>query len=219
MYIGPRAFKSLDSIRRLCEVALCEDAAVVLRSLLNLMAVTRWISLDPQRRGGKFLGWYWIELHARVERKPNKFSEEQKNEIQTRFDVVKSQFEFTNRKGKADFAKQWYQPEVHSIYALFKEVNLGPTYENAYKDLSGTEHSDVMAFYSMYADAVVVKGERKLAVQSISLVPEYLQAAFQYFADIFATCNKTMSLADETEFDGIVHAGMSFFRSSATKLD
>jgi hypothetical protein len=39
--ILPRALKSFDSIRRLCEIASCEDAAVILRSLLNLLAVTR----------------------------------------------------------------------------------------------------------------------------------------------------------------------------------
>ncbi len=39
LYIRPRAFKAYDSVRRLCEVAACEDAAVVLRSLVNLRAV------------------------------------------------------------------------------------------------------------------------------------------------------------------------------------
>jgi hypothetical protein len=49
-YISPRAFKSFDSIRRLCEVALCEDEAVILRCLMNLMAITRWISVEPETR-------------------------------------------------------------------------------------------------------------------------------------------------------------------------
>lgn len=43
-----RAFKSFDSIRRLCEVALCEDAGVILRSLLNLL-VACCSSLDFPR--------------------------------------------------------------------------------------------------------------------------------------------------------------------------
>jgi hypothetical protein len=54
--IFPRAYKSYDSIRRLCEVALCEDAAVILRSLLNLLVVTRWISLRPHSRASKYFG-------------------------------------------------------------------------------------------------------------------------------------------------------------------
>jgi hypothetical protein len=47
--IFPRAYKSFDAIRRLCEVAYCEDAGVILRSLLNLLVVTRWISIEPDR--------------------------------------------------------------------------------------------------------------------------------------------------------------------------
>src|SRR6266851_3359172 len=62
--ILPKGYKSFDAIRRLCEVASCEDAAVILRSLLNLLAVTRWISLERDRRGRKYLAWYWIAMQS-----------------------------------------------------------------------------------------------------------------------------------------------------------
>src|SRR5438477_4511163 len=65
--IFPRAYKSFDSIRRLCEVASCEDAAVILRCLLNLMVVTRWISLEPKSRARKYLSWYWVEMYREAE--------------------------------------------------------------------------------------------------------------------------------------------------------
>src|SRR5712692_11977280 len=65
--IFPRAYKSFDSIRRLCEIASCEDAGVILRSLLNLLVVTRWISLKPLERAKKYLGWYWVEMHREAE--------------------------------------------------------------------------------------------------------------------------------------------------------
>src|SRR5216683_818537 len=65
--IFPSAYKSFGSIRRLCEVASCEDAAVILRCLLNLTAVTRWISLKPQPRARKYLAWYWVEMNREVE--------------------------------------------------------------------------------------------------------------------------------------------------------
>src|SRR5579863_2543848 len=68
--IFPRAYKSFDSIRRLCEVALCEDAAVILRSLLNLLAVTRWISLKPDARARRYFAWYWVEMHRETQRAP-----------------------------------------------------------------------------------------------------------------------------------------------------
>jgi hypothetical protein len=212
-YICPRAFKSFDAIRRLCEIAYCEDAAVILRCLLNLMAVTRWISKDPEKRSKKYLGWYWIELQERAERQPDKFSAAATTEIQKHFDAEKSQFEYTNRKGKPDFAKQWYQPEVYLISDLFKEVGLEKHYQEAYKTLSGTEHSDVMAYYAMFATAEKKDGETKLEIQSDLFVRNYLRNGFQYFADIFGMCNKTMAYADDRELREIVEAGMSFYKA------
>jgi hypothetical protein len=210
-YICPRAFKSFDAIRRLCEVALCEDAAVILRCLLNLMAVTRWISLDPENRAKKYLGWYWIEQHERVERWPEKFSADAIADIQKHFETEKVQFEFITPKGKPDFAKQWYQPEARTIRDLFKGVGLEKVYDDTYKPLSGTEHSDVMAYFSMFADAEFKNGERKLAIQSDGRVPEYLRHGFVYFAQIFGIHNQTVVAANDQEFQQIVKEGTAFY--------
>jgi hypothetical protein len=212
-YTCPRAFKSFDTIRRLCELALCEDAAVIVRCLLNLMAVTRWISRDPQKRAQRYFGWYWIELNQRAEQSPEEFSPASIADIKKHFDVEKAKFEFTNRRGKLDFARQWYEPEAHSIYDLFKEVDLEAAYIEAYKPLSGTEHSDVMAYFAMFANAEKKDGETKLEVQSDSFVRNYLRGGFQYFADIFGTCNKTLPYADGQKFQEIVSAGMAFYRA------
>jgi hypothetical protein len=219
LYIAPRAFKSFDSIRRLCEVVACEDAAVVLRCILNLMAVTRWISLDQEKRAKKFLGWYWVELQERAEQRPDMFPAKEKANIQKRFDAEKSQFEVT-RKGKLALVEQWYQPEVNNIFELFKEVDLDQEYREAYVTLSGIEHSDVMAFFPMFAGAEFKDGERKLAIQSDMFVRNYLRNGFQYFADILGTCNKTIPFADVDGLRKIVDAGMAFYKAdlAATKL-
>jgi Family of unknown function (DUF5677) len=129
--ICPRAFKAFDSIRRLCEVASCEDAAVVLRSLLNLMVVTRWISLRPQERAKKYLAWYWVAMQ-RQSLRPDKFPQSWIVDIQKHFDAVKSEFEYTDAKGKKKFARHWYEPEARSIHQLFKELGSG---ESLYRSL------------------------------------------------------------------------------------
>jgi len=215
LYIRPRAFKAYDSVRRLCEVAACEDAAVVLRSLVNLRAVARWISLvDPEKRSKKYLGWYWIERHERATESPEKFSAAEIANIQARFDVEKTQFEFTNKKGNA-FAKTWYQPEAMTIFDLFKQAGIEDVYQNAYRPLSATEHSDVMAYLPMFANAKMVDGETKLEVQSDANVAKYLQAAFLSFADILRTCDMTIPLAEGTEVRDIVIAGMEFYKSKS----
>jgi hypothetical protein len=65
--IFARAYKSFDAIRRLCEIASCEDAAVILRSLLNLLVVTRWISIEPSGRSRKYLHWYWVQMYREAQ--------------------------------------------------------------------------------------------------------------------------------------------------------
>jgi len=110
-----RAYKSYDSIRRLCEVASCEDAGVLLRSLLNLMVVTRWISLDPPKRAKRYFDWYWVSLKAYAEKFPNHAPRSWLPTIQRRFDAVRSQFEYTDNKNRLQLAKHWYQPEAWSI--------------------------------------------------------------------------------------------------------
>src|SRR2546422_5733731 len=92
--IFPRAYKSFDSIRRLCEVALCEDAAVILRCLLNLLAVTRWITINPAIRSAKYLRWYWVEMQREAERSKGLMPAAHVAEIQTKYDAFKSLFEY-----------------------------------------------------------------------------------------------------------------------------
>lgn len=215
LYIRPRAFKAFDAVRRLCELAMCEDAAVVLRCLVNLMAVTRWIALEPEKRAKKYLSWYWIERHERAERRPDKFSAEQTAFIQAKFDESKSQFEFTDSKGKVVLGRNWYQPEVKTIFDMFKESGLEQVYENAYRPLSATEHSDVMAYFAMFAKAEMVDGETKLEIQSDANVAVFLRTAFQCFGDILRVCEKTIPLADGKELNEIVAAGLAYYKNDA----
>jgi hypothetical protein len=215
LYIRPRAFKAFDAVRRLCELAMCEDAAVVLRCLVNLMAVTRWISIEPEKRPKKYLAWYWIERYERAQQRPDKFSSEQIADIQKHFNTERSQFEFTNSKGKLVLAKNWYQPEAHTIYDLFKESGLQRVYENAYRPLSATEHSDVMAYFAMFAKAEMVDGETKLEIQSDSNVRVFLRTAFHCFADILRVCENTIPLAKGEELSEIVAAATAFYKNDA----
>src|SRR5438309_88904 len=51
-----KGFKSFWSIVRLCEARLSDDAAVVLRSLFNLLVIARWIGLSKKDRAS----WYMM---------------------------------------------------------------------------------------------------------------------------------------------------------------
>jgi hypothetical protein len=209
--IFPRAFKSFDSVRKLCEIVYCEDAAVVLRSLLNLLVVTRWIALDPQSRAKKYFAWYWIEMHREAEWVRDIASAEWMADIEKHYNEIKPQFEYRDKQGRAKMARQWYEPEAHSIRDLFKEVGLEGQYEEGYRSLSGIEHSNAMAFFGMIAKAEKEGDERRIEVHSDLFLPHYLRNAFQYFADIFRICNKTNPLTDGRNLEEIIEAGIKFY--------
>lgn len=169
--ILPKALKSFDSIRRLCAIASCEDAAVILRSLLNLLAVTRWISLDPGNRAKKYLAWYWVQMYRDAGYFSSIVPPEIAVDIEHHYNRVKAQFEFQDKSGKTKMTKHWYPPEIHSILDMFKEAQLEKQYEEAYKPLSGIEHSDCMSYYAMLRDAERTNGKTQIAVQSDLFVP------------------------------------------------
>src|SRR5712692_9661667 len=114
-FIFPKAYKSFDAIRRLCEVASCEDAAVILRSLLNLLAVTRWLSLEPEKRGRKYLAWYWVAMQSDAQNFKDRVPPAWIPIIQSQYDRVKGQFEYQDAKRKTRMPAQWYQPEVQTV--------------------------------------------------------------------------------------------------------
>lgn len=208
-----RAYKSIDSIRRLCEVASCEDAAIILRSLLNLLAVTRWISLDPVPRSNKYLAWYWVGMHADAREFGPIVPPSSIPLIEGRYQAIKSLFEYKDAKGQTRMPHKWYQPEANSIRDLFVQVGLEKQYDEGYKPLSGIEHSDSSAFFAMVASMDKTGDERRIEIHSDLLLPHYLRNGFQYFADIFRICNQTIPLANAEQLEQIASAGLGFYKT------
>lgn len=206
-----RAYKAFDSIRRLCEVTSTEDAGVLLRSLLNLMAVTRWISLEPRKYAKRYFDWYWVSLKRDSEKFPGKFPQSWIPEVEKHFQKVKKDFEYLTAKNKLKMAEQWYQPDANNIRELFEQVDLKNHYEEAYGPLSSIEHSDINAFFAMYRQIEKNRSEKRLEIQSDLFVPHYLRNAFQYFGDVFRICNKTIPLTDGAKLEEVISAGMTFY--------
>ena len=214
--IFPRAYKSFDAIRRLCEVAYCEDAGVILRSLLNLLVVTRWISIEPERdrRAKKYLAWYWIAMQSDAQKFGHRIPPEATTFIQKHYDRAKKQFEYQDGNGKTQMPKQWYQPDVQNLRDLFTEVGLEKHYEEAYKPLSGIEHSDATAYLPMLFSMEQTDEDRmRLEILSDLNVPDYLRNAFQYFGEIFKLSNEGNRLADGAKLQQIISDGIEFYKA------
>lgn len=212
--IFPRAYKSFDAIRKLCEIAYCEDAGVLLRSLVNLLVVTRWIALAPQKRAAKYLEWYWIAMHADGQRFTDRVPPELLSYLQNHYDRAKKKFEFQDGKGNTKMPAQWYQPEVNTLRDMFTEVGLEKHYEEAYKPLSGIEHSDATAYLPMLMGMEKPEKDHiRFEILNDANVPHYLRNAFQYFGDIFKLCNEGNRLADGANLQKILLDGIAFYKA------
>jgi hypothetical protein len=71
----------------------------------------------------------------------------------------------------------------------------------------------------MVAQSERKQNGRKLEIQSDLFVPHYLRNGFQYFADIFRTCNKTIAFANATELEQTVSDGMKFYEADTGKRE
>jgi hypothetical protein len=79
------------------------------------------------------------------------------------------------------------------------------------------KHSDINAFFAMTATMELEGTERHIEIQSDLFIPHYLRNAFQYFAEIFRVCNKTIALADSKQLEEVVSAGIKFYAEDMTK--
>jgi hypothetical protein len=207
-----RAFKSFDSIRRLCMVASTEDASILLRSLLNLVVITRWISIDQSARSQRYLEYYWFSLKEKAEKYPGFASKERMKEINANYERVRHHFEWRDSKGKLQTAKTWYQPAANTLRDMFAEVDMEDHYDGAYSPLSSIEHSDAHAFAQMLPGLRTATGTTNLKLHQDVMIPSILRNAFQYFAEIFALCNCAIPLADQDQLNGIRKEGFNFFQ-------
>jgi Family of unknown function (DUF5677) len=208
-----RAFKSFDSIRRLCEVANCEDAGILLRSLLNLMAITRWISKDPEIRAKRYLGWYWVDMKQYADKHGALLPPEWVSQINQKYASNKRIYEYKDLSGNVRMAEKWYEPDARHIRDLCCQVDLELQYEDAYKPLSGVEHSDATAYFAMVTEMERGHDENSLAVHSDLFLPHYLRNAFQYFAEIFTIANDSIDVVDPKSLAEFRIEGTKFYAS------
>ena len=74
-----------------------------------------------------------------------------------------------------------------------------------------------MAYVPMFENLEIVGDEKKLAMQSDSDVPGYLQSAFKCFGDILQTCDRTLPLTPGNELKTIWNDGADFLQAYGRK--
>jgi len=150
-------------------------------------------------------------MHSDAERFKGRVPPDLASVIEKNYGRVKRQFEYKDSKGKTKLASQWYQPEVKTLRDMFVEAELEKHYEEAYKPLSGIEHSDATAYLPMLLKMEREPNESRLEIHSDVNVPDYLRNGFQYFGEIFRICNQTNPLADASKLEQIISDGKKFY--------
>ena len=118
-----------------------------------------------------------------------------------------------HEKGTFDDIAKWYQPEAQTLWDMFSEVGLEEHYNEAYRPLSGIEHSDTTTYLPMLMSMEQNKeDEIRLEILNDVNVPDYLRNAFQYFGEIFKLCNEGNRLADGTRLQQILSDGVEFYK-------
>jgi hypothetical protein len=97
---------------------------------------------------------------------------------------------------------------------MFTEVGLEEHYEEAYRPLSGIEHSDATTYLPMLMSMEQTKeDEMRLEILNDVNVPDYLRNAFQYCGEIFKLCNEGNRLADGARLQQILSDGVEFYNA------
>jgi len=153
VFFFTKSIKTNSAIWHLCADGYGEDAAVLVRSLFNLVVNFYYIlAQDSENRAKQYIEYYKItrlQIHNIIKKWPNKFSSanisvEKEQEIETEADEAIKEYKF-------DTKKPW---SGKSILQMCKDIDSqNPTknrsfeqnYDILYNYLSDFEHSNVMA--------------------------------------------------------------------------
>ncbi len=205
--LAGKAYKSYLSSVQLASQGLVEDMGIVVRSLVNLCIVARWIShTDREARARRYIGWFWVEMLEMTRSIPA--PPKVRAQIERAYKHVKGLFQSRNKKGKLVSWRTWHNS---SIKEMATEVGMLEYYRGYYAPLSATEHSSALAYFGMAAtktqsgDIVVGLGDHRF-------LAEYLKCAFVCFADVLALWNDVFKVAKEAELEAKISEGIDFFK-------
>ncbi len=156
-YLTGKACKTHESITLLAEQRFGQDAAILVRTLINLDINLRWIDQDPDARAEMYLDYAWI-VKERIGRTMMKRPDllgidgrptlEQMEELQKYTSSEAATVRERHGYGSRD---TWSKL---SIKTMAGQTGMEQTYDFAYRLLSGLEHSDAAS-----SSAYLIKGD------------------------------------------------------------
>jgi len=203
-----KAYKSYCSALFLARYGFTEDMGVVVRSLLNLDIVLKWISsADREARAKRYLGWFWVEMHRLLTVLPA--PPDMEVAIQRQYSKVKRLFEFQSSKGRTLMPREWHNTNIKE---MADQVGMTGYYDEYYKTLSATEHSSALSYFGMLAESGP-GGTTVIGLGDHRFLRPYLECAFVCFSEVIYVWNEVFGVMDSAVLDGELSADVEFFRA------
>jgi len=209
-----KAINSFRSIIVLCKEGQGDDAGLLLRSLLNLAFLVKWTDKEKEKHSSLFLGWYWWEKIANRK----KLGETVPTNWEAEWEKTKALF---GEEKEIKKRRNWYGNQtIFQLAGEVKENDEEPRsgyqsaaqyhYANAYRPLSGIEHSNPLAF-----GAFLERSKGHYAISYLAtdeMIDEVLLSAFEYFYIIISVWNSHFQLIDQDRLESLHKEGQRYFQ-------
>ncbi len=196
-----KAFKTHSAILILCKAGYGQDAAILTRSLFELLVTTLYILGDTtRRRAERWFDYDWIRRAKMYEymksedrfiellnEKKKSSKEDHAIKIKQKAQEMQEKYNYVSKLGWSD----------RSIFDMAKEVDLESLYPTVYKLQTDLHHSGVGSMNDYFSE----EGEEIIADigPSHSWVEETLVASFHFFHDLIEKLNESFSLSVHEE--------------------
>ena len=203
-----KGLRTHGAVLTLSQVPDGENAAILVRSLFNLVVNTAWIWLFPEKRARRaemFMDYFYVEQRRTAEifewtpDKPGGASVIRAADVYTQ-QIYEHAERVTLKHGYSKRPGEWSK---RSLRAMSQEVGMEPHYEFIYQLLSASEHttySSTLNYLTPTADGVIVDPR-----PTEWMIPTILTTAFELLASLAEASNEILDLGLQDALDSAVN--------------
>lgn len=194
-----QAFKSHGSLYFLCVHGHGEDAATILRRLMEIAFQVRYLydnenMTERNKRAMQYLSYYWINIPDVIKAD---IPPERKAELQAQYDAAKAHI--LNPRGK--LFRNWWGDK--SIKDLATEVGLEDMYSQDYRLLSQMAHCTAQGIF-------LQQNEDTIEIRNDIMVSSILEFGTRYVLDIAGRWNDHFNLIEDSKLSKVIDEAVDF---------
>lgn len=199
-----QAFKSFSSLYVLCVRGLGEDAATILRRLLEVSMQAKFLAQDPKERedrGRRYMAYFWAQVPTDLRRDLDPATRRWWQEM------------FERHKGFLSFhphgqVKNWWGGTIRDLFAKLRRED---TYDEDYNLLSQMAHGTSQGI-------LLEKRAERIEILTGRMVPEILVFGCRYVLLIAQLWNECFNVIDEETMSSLMAEALAFNFGAKRKM-